>query len=137
MPWPRALRPVHLLVNPLALRLAGRFGRLADLEHIGRSSGMVRHTPLRAFRRGGLVVAGANFGAQSDWVKNVMAAGHARMLLRGRILLLRNPDLVDLSEAETLMPPWLSLALRHVVRTRHCVVFEVVEPTSTSAAPCG
>ena len=128
MPWPRAFRPVHSLINPLARRVAGRFGSLVELEHIGRRSGTTRRTPIRAFRRGNRVVAGANFGSEADWVKNVLASGHARMLLRGRILLLRKPELVALSEAGTLMPRWFRTALRYVVRTQHCVVFEVVEP---------
>lgn len=132
MPWPRAFRPVHQHINPLALRVAGRFGSLVELEHVGRRSGLTRHTPVRAFRRGDRVVAGANFGSDSDWVKNVMAAGQARMRMRGRTLLLSNPQLVDLSEAVALIPAWFRVALRYVVRTQHCVVFEVVDPPSAA-----
>ena len=32
MPWPRAFRPVHSLLNPLARRVAGRFGSLVELK---------------------------------------------------------------------------------------------------------
>lgn len=50
----------------LALHLTGRAAS-ADLEHTGRRSGTVRHMPVRAFRTGGTVVIGLNFGRQTDW----------------------------------------------------------------------
>lgn len=130
MPWPRAFRPVHSLINPVALTVAGRCGSLVDLEHVGRNSGAIRHTPLRAFRSGNHVVVGANFGRESQWVRNVMAGCHARMRMRGQTLLLSNPQLVDLSDAAGMIPPWFAMALRYVVRTQHCVVFDVLDSAS-------
>jgi len=35
----------------MTLRFAGH-AAFADLEHVGRKSGIVRHTPVRAFRTG-------------------------------------------------------------------------------------
>jgi hypothetical protein len=49
-------------VNERALRFAGR-GALADVEHVGRRTGLVRRTPVRAFRTHDTVVIGVNFGA--------------------------------------------------------------------------
>ena len=84
MPWPAFLRPAHAAINPVALRLAGRAGSLAVLVHTGRRTGRTYRTPVRAFRRGHWVAVGANFGADSQWVKNVVDAGHCEMLLRSR-----------------------------------------------------
>ncbi|MEV6945162.1 nitroreductase family deazaflavin-dependent oxidoreductase [Streptomyces sp. NPDC051172] len=69
----------------LTLRLAGHLA-FADLVHIGHVSGTVRHTPLRALRTDATVVIGINFGRDSDWSKNIRAAGQCRMRLRGERL---------------------------------------------------
>jgi deazaflavin-dependent oxidoreductase (nitroreductase family) len=66
----------------------------ADLEHVGRKSGTVRHTPVRAFRSGDTVIVGLNFGRQSDWYQNIKAAGTCRMRLGGEQLTLGAPALV-------------------------------------------
>ena len=128
MPWPRAVGRAQSVINPVALKLAGRLGSLVDLQHVGRRSGATRHTPVRAFRRGDRVVVGANFGHQADWVKNVQAAGHAHMRMRGEALDLDNPRLVDVVDAAPLLPSWFRIALRYIVRTEYCVVFDVMEP---------
>ena len=65
MTLPRVLaRCTHGAVNKMTLHLAGH-AAFADLEHTGRKSGTVRHTPVRAFRTGDTVVIGLNFGRQS------------------------------------------------------------------------
>ena len=125
MPWPAFLRPMHHTVNPVALRVAGRAGSLVDLEHVGRRSGITRHTPVRAFRRGTTVAVGANFGAGSDWVKNVLAANGCSMTMSGRLLALTEPRLVPLPEAAWVFPAWFRLGLRHLVRTDRCLVLTV------------
>lgn len=62
MPFPRALtRGTRGAVNRMTLRLAGH-AAFADLEHVGRTSGALRHTPVRAFRTGDTVIVGLNFG---------------------------------------------------------------------------
>ena len=86
MTFPRALaRYTRGAVNTMTLRLAGH-AAFADLEHTGRKSGTVRHTPVRAFRTGDTVVVGLNFGRQSDWYQNIRAAGTCRMRLGGELL---------------------------------------------------
>ncbi len=121
------MRLPHRAREPLALKLAGRVGSLVDLEQVGRKSGTVRHTPVRAFRRGETVVIGANFGSQAQWVRNVLAAGGCRMRMRGRWFRLTGPRLVSLVEAEHLFPRWFAWALRRVVRTEHCLVMTVAD----------
>ena len=64
MTFPRALaRYTHGAVNNMTLHLAGHTA-FADVEHVGRKSGIVRHTPVRAFRVGDTVIIGLNFGRQ-------------------------------------------------------------------------
>jgi len=49
-PWALA-RCTRGAVNTMTLHLAGH-AAFADLEQTGRKSGIVRHTPVRAFRAG-------------------------------------------------------------------------------------
>jgi deazaflavin-dependent oxidoreductase (nitroreductase family) len=129
MPFPRAItRYTRGLANQVALNFVGH-AAFADLEHVGRRSGTVRHTPLRAFRTRDQVVIGLNFGRESDWFRNVRAAGRCRMRLGNDQLELGAPRLVALAEGIEGMPWYFGLALRGVVRTRDCVELPVISST--------
>jgi deazaflavin-dependent oxidoreductase (nitroreductase family) len=104
----------------MTLHLAGH-AAFADLEHLGRKSGTLRHTPVRAFRTGDTVVIGLNFGRQSDWYRNIKAAGTCRLRLRGDQLTLGVPTLVPVEQGVKGMPWPFRFALRHVVHTTECV----------------
>ena len=134
MTFPRSLaRCMHGPVNKVTLHLAGH-AAFADLEHVGRRSGTVRHTPVRAFRAGDTVTIGLNFGPQSDWYQNITAAGTCRIRLRGGQFTLGAPVLVPAAQATRDMPWLFGFALRHVVRTAECVQLPVLNP---AAAPAG
>jgi deazaflavin-dependent oxidoreductase (nitroreductase family) len=102
MPFPRVL--ANGRVNKVLLRFAGH-AAFADLEHVGRKSGAVRHTPVRAFRRQDRVVIGINFGRQSDWLKNVQAAGGCRMRLAGERLELGEPRVIPVAPTRLRIGP--------------------------------
>lgn len=125
MPWPPIFKPLHLRVNPVARRLAGRVGSLALITHTGRRTGRTYQTPVRAFRRGDLIAVGANFGADSDWVKNVLSAGGCTMVLRGERLRLTEARLVPLDDLPPVFPRWFETGLRHLVRTEDCLLLRV------------
>ena len=133
MTFSRALLRLHPALNRRALPRAGR-GSLADVEHVGRRSGTVRHTPVRAFRSGDTVVVGVNFGNRSDWVRNILAAGGCRMHLRGHDLDQVDPRLVPVAEGARGMPWWFGLGLRFVVRTRECLELRVATDTPRTPA---
>jgi deazaflavin-dependent oxidoreductase (nitroreductase family) len=125
MPWPAFLKPAHAVINPLALRFAGQAGSLAVVIHTGRRTGRSYCTPVRAFRRGDLVAVGANFGAASEWVKNIQGAGRCQMRLRGELLQLTGPRVVGLQDLPPVFPRWYRLGLRYVVRTQECLLMHV------------
>jgi deazaflavin-dependent oxidoreductase (nitroreductase family) len=104
----------------MTLHVAGH-AAFADLEHVGRKSGTVRHTPVRAFRAGDTVVIGLNFGRQSDWYQNIKAAGTCRMRLGGEQLTLGAPALVPAERGVKDMPWAFRFVLVHVVHTAECV----------------
>lgn len=125
MPFPRALtRLTRGPVNRMTLHLAGH-AAVADLEHVGRKSGTVRHTPVRAFRSRDTVVIGLNFGRRSDWYQNISAAGTCRMRLGREHLTLGAPALVPAGQC-TDMPRLIRFALRHVAHTAECVRLPVL-----------
>jgi deazaflavin-dependent oxidoreductase (nitroreductase family) len=129
MPFPRALsRFTRSHVNKVTLRFAGH-AAFADLEHVGRRSGIVRHTPLRAFRRHDKVVIGLDFGRESDWLRNIQAAGACRMRLGGEQLELGTPTIVPVIEGVRSMPWMFGVVLRYVVRTTDCVELPIVSST--------
>jgi deazaflavin-dependent oxidoreductase (nitroreductase family) len=129
MPLPPALsRYTRGRINKMTLRFAGH-AAFADLEHVGRRSGIVRHTPLRAFRGPGKVVIGVNFGRQSDWLKNIQAAGACRMRLGGERLELGAPKVVPVVEGVRGMPWLFGVVLRYVIHTKDCVELPVVGST--------
>ena len=134
MTFPRSLaRCTHGAASKMTLHLAGH-AAFADLEHVGRKSGTVRHTPVRAFRTGDTVTIGLNFGRQSDWYQNIRAAGTCRIRLGGGQLTLGAPVLVPAAQATRDMPWLFGFALRHVVRTAECVqlpvLYSAAAPTS-------
>jgi deazaflavin-dependent oxidoreductase (nitroreductase family) len=132
MTFPQALaRHMHGAVNKMTLHLAGH-AAFADLEHAGRKSGIVRHTPVRAFRAGDTVIIGLNFGRQSDWYQNIKAAGTCHIRLGGEQLILGAPTLVPAGQAAKDIPRLFSFAFRHVIHTAEYVQLPVLQSSPAS-----
>lgn len=99
---------VNEVVNPFLVRrgLAGT-GRaeIGTLEHVGRTSGIRRLTPIHpvATETGFRIVV--PLGEQSQWVRNVLAAGHCRMQLHDVVYELDEPVLLAASEIPEIAPP--------------------------------
>ncbi len=71
-------------LNPLMLRFAGRRGfYAAALQHVGRSSGITYTTPVVAQPAPGGFIIPLPYGTDVDWLKNVHAAGSARLAVDG------------------------------------------------------
>jgi deazaflavin-dependent oxidoreductase (nitroreductase family) len=73
----------------------------AVVSHRGRKSGSTYRTPLLAFPRGETVVIALTYG-ETDWSRNVLAAGGGRLTRLGRTVEMTNPRLVRASEATAL-----------------------------------
>jgi deazaflavin-dependent oxidoreductase (nitroreductase family) len=73
-------RVTNRLLRPLAPRLPG-FGVVV---HRGRKSGRLFETPVNVFQAYGDYVIALTYGAESEWVKNVAAAGGCELITRGR-----------------------------------------------------
>ncbi len=89
----RFLRPFTTrVINPITRLFAGWLPGLAILTHVGRRSGRTYRTPINVFRRGDDYVFALTYGADVDWVKNILAAGGCEMRTRGRDIRLVEPE---------------------------------------------
>ena len=93
--------PMTKVLNPLVARYAGRphFGMAAQLTHTGRRSGRTYVTPVGARRAGDSVLIPLTFGNQSDWSRNVLAAGGCSLRLEGVDYHATAPALLSREEA--------------------------------------
>jgi deazaflavin-dependent oxidoreductase (nitroreductase family) len=105
MPLPERLARFNRIVtNRIARRVAGRAPGFAIVEHVGRRSGRTYRTPVNIFRNGeDRYVIALTYGRDSQWVRNVLAAGGAEVVTRGRRLRLVEPVVIR-DEQRTMMP---------------------------------
>jgi deazaflavin-dependent oxidoreductase (nitroreductase family) len=113
MPLPKALARFNLVAtNRLTEHVAGRLPGFAILTHVGRRSGVARRTPVNVFRRDDGYVVALMYGADSQWVRNVLAAGSCEIETRGSRVTLYRPELVHDREHKLVPAP-----LRPIMRT--------------------
>jgi hypothetical protein len=91
------------VVNPITRRFAGRLPWFGIVVVPGRRTGIVRRVPMNVFRAGGDYVFALTYGADVDWVRNVLAASGCDLDTRGRSIRLREPVVVH-DPSRRLMP---------------------------------
>ena len=95
MPLPRPLAKFNLVVTNRVLGPLARYAPgFAVVSHVGRRSGRTYRTPVGLFKRGDGYTIALMYGADSQWVRNVLAAGGADIETRGRRLHLVGPEVV-------------------------------------------
>ena len=73
-----------LVTNRITGLFAGYVPGFGILTHVGRKSGKIYRTPINVFRvLKGFIVA-LTYGSQSEWVKNVLAAGGCQLKTVGK-----------------------------------------------------
>ncbi|MDQ3855973.1 MAG: nitroreductase family deazaflavin-dependent oxidoreductase [Chloroflexota bacterium] len=82
-------------LNRVALTVAGHLPGFAVVSHVGRRSGRTYRTPVNAFRADGGYIIALTYGAESDWVRNVLAAGWCELYTRGKRARLRDPRVLS------------------------------------------
>jgi hypothetical protein len=89
------------VVNPFlverGLAGAGR-SELATVEHVGRKTGTRHLTPVHPVPTADGFRVAVPLGEQSEWARNVLAAGHCRMQLHDTVYELDEPVLLAASE---------------------------------------
>jgi deazaflavin-dependent oxidoreductase (nitroreductase family) len=98
----RFIAPLRNLLNPLVVKRAGtrRFAMAARLEHVGRRSGRTYVTPVTTRRHGDGVYIALTFGNQSDWARNVLAAGGGTIRMDGTDFAASDPVLIEWPDAK-------------------------------------
>ena len=106
MPIPKAVARFNRSVtNPILTPLARRLPGFAIVTHVGRRSGTEYRTPVNLFRHGDRWVIALTYGADSQWVRNVLAAGEIGVETRHRNLRLVAPELVHDPRRAMIPPP--------------------------------
>jgi deazaflavin-dependent oxidoreductase (nitroreductase family) len=106
----------RLIFNRLVRTFAGRrLSPVALVTHRGRRSGRRYRTPVLAMPVDGGFVVALFYGADRDWVRNVLAAGGGTIQRGGRWVELADPRLLDADDGMALVP----LALRPALRLLH------------------
>lgn len=80
-------RVTNRVLGTVAPRLPG----FAMIVHKGRKSGKTYRTPVNMFRTPDGYRVALTYGPESDWVRNVVAAGGCDAVVRGTVLHLTDP----------------------------------------------
>ena len=94
MPIPRIVRQWNKVgLNRITRRIAPQMPGFGVVVHRGRRSGRRYETPVNVFRTADGYVLALTYGPDTDWVKNVLAAGGCDLKTRGRTVRLTSPRL--------------------------------------------
>jgi deazaflavin-dependent oxidoreductase (nitroreductase family) len=91
--------------NPLQMKSAGGPGSYASVvRHEGRKTGKTFETPVVAIPTDEGFVISLPCGSESDWVKNVLAGGHATIVHDGSTYRVEKPEIVPMADASDSFP---------------------------------
>jgi deazaflavin-dependent oxidoreductase (nitroreductase family) len=91
----RWLAKINIVVtNRITSLFAGWLPGFGILTHLGRRSGKVYRTPVNVFRAPNGFIVALTYSSQSEWVKNVLAAGSCELKTVGRKYRLVAPKVV-------------------------------------------
>lgn len=130
MPLPDGLARFNRVVTNRITRLvAGHVPGFGIVIHEGRRSRQEYRTPVNLFRRDGGFEIALTYGPDSDWVKNVLAAGGAEVKYRGQIHRLTNPRMVQ-NPRDTAVPSTVRLILRFLKVDRFLLLDSTAPPSA-------
>lgn len=134
MPLPARLARINKRVtNRISGPFAGRLPPFAFVRHVGRKSGKPYTTPVMVFRRDSDFIIVLTYGLETEWCKNVLAAGGATLIYRSRSHSVVEPEIVPLTTVEGALPGIVKLVLNRA-HVKHALVLRERE-TLTQRAP--
>lgn len=93
------------LTNPRVMRTAGSAGtQTSVIEHVGRRSGQTYETPVDIIETATRLLIALPYGANTDWLRNVLAAGTATVVSKGERIAVQRPAVVATADVEELIP---------------------------------
>lgn len=112
MPIPmRVARWNRAGLNRITRHVAPWMPGLALIVHRGRRTGREYRTPVTLFRTGDGFTAALTYGPDTEWVRNIQAAGGCEIRTRGRVIQAGSPRVYH-DEARRDMRPVVRQALR-------------------------
>src|ERR1700752_481227 len=99
------------VTNRITSIFAGWLPGFGILTHVGRKSSKVYRTPVNVFRAPNGFIIALTYSSQSEWVKNVLAAGGCELKTRGKKYQLSAPNVVHDPKRQRFPIP-VRLALR-------------------------
>ena len=117
--------------NRITGLFAGWLPGFGILTHVGRKSGKVYRTPINVFRASNGFIIALTYSSQSEWVKNVLAAGGCELQTRGKKYQVSAPKVVH-DPTRQRFPIPVRLALRIVGADEY---MELSTPRLQGAAP--
>jgi hypothetical protein len=107
--------PVRSVSNRILLTISGRWLRAYSVVyHVGRTSGREYCNPVSAYPLGDGFVIPVLYGAESNWVRNVLAAGEFTLRTKSRDHVLHRPEIIG---ADRALPAYSPLS-RRMMRKR-------------------
>jgi deazaflavin-dependent oxidoreductase (nitroreductase family) len=100
-PWLERMQIKY--INPMLRPLSKRMPGFAVIKHRGRTSGKDYETIVTAYRKDGVLAIGLAHG-KTNWVKNVLAAGHADIHVGRKDLHLVNPRVLPAGTVDPSLP---------------------------------
>ena len=112
----------------MTLRRAGRANYpTAALHHVGRKSGRLYVTPLAVEPVAGSFIIPLVYGDDTDWCRNLLAAGQGTLELRGEAISILNPRIVELATVQdqvraAQVKSWTRLGIRRLLRVDRALI---------------
>jgi len=75
------------------------------VRHIGRRTGRTYETPVVAVEHDDSILIALPYGPRTDWMKNVLASGHATIVSNGQTYEVDRPQIIAMTEATTYFRP--------------------------------
>ena len=125
---PLSKRVAHFnrrVTNRFTLHFAWWLPGFAIVTHVGRSSGRLYRTPVNVFRGDGRYVFALTYGRDSDWVRNVLAAGGCEIETRRQSVALTEPEVFADRTRRYVPPPW-----RWILEVAHVDDFLAMTPAT-------
>jgi deazaflavin-dependent oxidoreductase (nitroreductase family) len=126
VPLPQSLARFNTHVtNKISRPIAAHAPGFGVVVHHGRKSGTEYRTPVNVFTRPGGFTISLTYGKDSQWVRNVLAAGEADIVTRGDVHHVTNPHIVHDTTREHVPAP-----VRAVLGRLHVDDFLLVDDTA-------
>ena len=106
MPAPRWLARLNRVgLNRISRHVATRLPGFGVIVHRGRKTGRLYRTPVNVFARPGGYSVALTYGTESEWLRNVLAAGACVLETGGRHMELVHPRVVFDPTRRSVPPP--------------------------------